>query len=196
MFHTIPQSIMSRMQELEALDQRDRSDGTNRLERLRQIPPETGKFIALMLRSAPAGKVVEIGTSAGYSTLWLALVCMERGLTLTTYELLPEKVKLARETFAATQTSDLIDLVEGDARDHLETLDEIAFCFLDAEKEIYQDCYDLVVPGLCPGGILLADNAINHAPILQPMLDHALSDPRVDGMIVPVGKGILYCRKK
>jgi len=49
---------------------------------------------------------------------------------------------------------------------------------------------------MVPGGLLVADNAINHAATLQPMLDRALSDIRVDAMVVPVGKGELVCRKK
>jgi predicted O-methyltransferase YrrM len=66
---------------------------------------------------------------------------------------------------------------------------------LDAEKEIYADCYEAVVPNLVPGGLFIADNAINHRETLQPMLDRALSDPRVDALIMPIGKGVLVCRK-
>jgi predicted O-methyltransferase YrrM len=56
------------------------------------------------------------------------------------------------------------------------------------------DCYEAVVPKLVTGGILIADNAINHAETLQPMLDRALSDKRVDAVIMPIGKGELICR--
>jgi len=180
---------------LEAIDTRDRQDGTLRLERLRQIQPETGKFLALMAAGTPAGEVIEIGTSAGYSTLWLALACRANGRTLTTYEVLPAKVALAQETFEMTGTTDVIALVAGDARDYLTDLGPVGFCFLDAEKEVYADCYELVVPKLVPGGLLVADNAINFRDQLQPMLDRALSDTRVDAVILPVGKGELVCRR-
>ncbi|PKN83812.1 MAG: methyltransferase, partial [Chloroflexi bacterium HGW-Chloroflexi-7] len=73
--------------------------------------------------------------------------------------------------------------------------DKIAFCFLDAEKEVYQECYETVVPKLVKGGLLVADNAINHQATLQPMLDRALADERVDAMIIPIGKGELVCLK-
>lgn len=149
-----------------------------------------------MLQSAPPGPVIEIGTSAGYSTLWLYLACKVNNRKITTFEVLPEKVQLARETFERTRATDLISLVQGDARDYLKDFNDIAFCFLDAEKDIYRDCYDLVIPRLCEGGLLIADNAINHAATLQPMIDFALADRRVDGMVIPVGKGELYCRKK
>ena len=141
------------------------------------------------------GKVIEIGTSAGYSTLWLALACRTNGRFLTTYEILEEKVRLAAQTFQQTQTADVITLVAGDAREHLKNMNDIAFCFLDAEKEVYADCYELVVPKLVPGGLLIADNAINHREMLEPMLQRALSDGRVDALIVPIGSGVLLCRK-
>jgi predicted O-methyltransferase YrrM len=91
--------------------------------------------------------------------------------------------------------TDAVEVVEGEARQVLLTMKDIAFCFLDAEKEIYGECYDLVVPRMTAGGILVADNAINSRDVLQPMLERALSDPRVDGVIVPIGKGVLMCRK-
>jgi caffeoyl-CoA O-methyltransferase len=195
MFHTIPQPILARMRHLEAIDTRDRQDGTPLLQRLRQIQPETGKFLALMAASAPRGAWVEIGTSAGYSTLWLTLACREAGCRISTFEVMEEKVALARETFRLAQVEGMVNLVAGDARQHLADCRDVAFCFLDAEKDVYADCYELIVLRLVPGGLLVADNAINHRKTLQPMLDRALSDERVDAVIVPIGKGELVCRK-
>ena len=195
MFHNISTEMSARMRELEKLDAEDRVDGTPRLRRLRQIPPQTGQFIALLAAQAPAGALVEVGTSAGYSTLWLSLACRVRGRRLTTFEVLDDKVALARDTFRAARVDDVVDLVHGDARKHLAAMSDIAFCFLDAEKEIYGDIYELVVPRLVSGGVLVADNAINHRETLQPMLDRALTDVRVDAMIVPIEKGELVCRK-
>ncbi len=195
MFHPIPTAILERMQALERIDARDRQDGTPRMQRLRQITPETGRFLSLLAANAPAGEILEIGTSAGYSTLWLALACQPAGRKLTTFEVLPEKVKLARETFRLTGVEATVKLVEGDARKRLAEYEKIAFCFLDAEKEIYAECYELVVPRLVPGGWLVADNAIDFKETLQPMLDRALADERVDGLVVPIGKGELVCRK-
>jgi predicted O-methyltransferase YrrM len=195
MFHDIPEAILARMGELERIDSRDRADGTPRLRRLRQIPSGTGRFIALMAAAAPAGRCLEIGTSAGYSTLWLALACRATGRTVTTYEILDEKAELARRTFTAAGVLDVVDFVHADALDHLPGCGGIAFCFLDAEKEIYGPCYEAVVPNLVRGGLLVADNAINHEATLRPMIERALHDDRVDALVVPVGKGELVCRK-
>ena len=195
MFHEIPDIVKKRMYYLEERDKLDRIDGTPRMERLRQIPPETGKFISILAASAPKGKFIEIGTSAGYSALWIALACQQIGNTLTTFEILKEKANIARETFQMTNIGKNVELIEGDARDYLASYKNIAFCFLDAEKEIYEECYNLIVPNMVKGGILVADNAINHYETLKLMLDKALADKRVDALIVPIGKGELVCRK-
>lgn len=196
MFHDIPQAVLARMRELEQIDSRDRSDGTSRMRRLRQIPPEVGRFIAVLAAAAPEGRCIEIGTSAGYSTLWLALACRATGRKVTTFEILDEKAALANATFDAAGVADTVDLVHGDALDLLPADDGIGFCFLDAEKEIYDRCYEAVLPSMVQGRILIADNAINHQATLRPMLDQALQDQRVDALIVPIGKGELVCRKR
>ena len=195
MFHSIRQSVLDRMKYLEQIDSKDREDGTPRLQRLRQIPRETGKFLALLAANAPEGMCLEIGTSAGYSALWITLACEMSGRILNTFEVLPEKAQLARETFQVAQVENIVRLVEGDVRDYLSQFENIAFCFLDAEKEVYGECYEAIIPKLVKGGLLVADNAINHREILKPMLDRALNDERVDALIVPIGKGELLCRK-
>ena len=195
MLHNIPEPIKNRMKYLEKIDAEDREDGTPRMERLRQIPPETGKFLSILAASAPIGDFLEIGTSGGYSTMWIALVCIERGIKIKTFEILEEKIKLAKETFQETKLGNYVELVEGDARNFLKEEKNISFCFLDAEKEVYDECYDLIIPNMVKGGLLVADNAINHYDTLKPMIDKALSDERVDALIIPIGKGELLCRK-
>jgi predicted O-methyltransferase YrrM len=195
LFHNIPKPILNRMRELEAQDELDRQDGTPHLQRLRQIPPVTGKFLALLCASAPKGGVLEVGTSGGYSSLWLSLACRERGDHLTTFEILEEKVARANETFDAAQVTNQIQLIHGDAREVIDGYKDIAFCFLDAEKDIYLDIYEKLMPNLASGGILAADNVISHADELSDFVAQAEDDPRVDTLVVPIGKGILVCRK-
>jgi len=195
-FHDIDPAIQAVMDRLEAIDARDRTDGTARMDRLRQVPRETGQFLSLIAASALEGQWIEIGTSAGYSALWIALAARERNRMLTTYEVLATKAALARETFRDAGVGDVVTLVEGDFLAAAQSLEDIAFCFLDAEKEMYAACYEVVVPRLVPGGWLVADNAINHRETLQPMIDVALKDPRVSALVVPIGKGELVCRKR
>jgi caffeoyl-CoA O-methyltransferase len=195
MFQNIPKPILNQMRRLEELDSLDREDGTPQLQRLRQIPPVTGKFLALLCVSTPNGGVLEVGTSGGYSSLWLSLACRERGDHLTTFEIMEKKIACANETFEAAEVNDQIQLIHGDAREIIDGYSDIAFCFLDAEKDIYLDIYEKVVPNLVAGGILTADNVINHADKLRDFVAQAEDDPRVDALVVPIGKGILVCRK-
>ncbi len=196
MFHDLPEPVRARMAELEARDARDRKDGTPRMQRLRQIPPETGRFLALLAAAAPPGLIVEVGTSAGYSTLWLALAARESGRKVLTFELLPEKVALARETFRTAGVEDVVTLVEGDAVVNLKDLSGIGLAFVDLEKELYLPVYEVLVPRLVPGGWLVADNLINHAKALGPFRERALADARADATIVPVGSGLLLARRR
>jgi predicted O-methyltransferase YrrM len=196
MFHEIPSRMLARMRELEEIDRRDRADGTPHSRRLRSVPPETGKFIALLAASAPPGEWIEVGTSAGYSTLWLALAAREAGGRVITYEIDAAKIELARATFVQAGVAEIIELVHGDALANLAKHSGIGFCFLDAEKDTYQAAYDLVLPRMVTGGLLVADNAISHESELRPMLDFALHDERVDAVLVPIGMGDLVCRKR
>ena len=195
MFHHIPPRIKQRMLELEQIDAYDRQDGTPRRQRLRQIPPESGRFLAILCASAPPGTVLEVGTSAGYSALWLYLACQQRGDRLITFERLGDKVALACRTFQGAGVADQIELIHGDARSQLANYNQIAFCFLDAEKDHYPRIYDLVVPNLVSGGLLVADNMLSHAEILRPFIEKAEADTRVDALVVGVGKGLLLCRR-
>ncbi|MBT3240113.1 MAG: O-methyltransferase [Chloroflexi bacterium] len=195
MFHDIPKEILDQMKVLEELDAQDRQDGTNQITRLRQIPPETGKFIAIQAASVPEGAWVEIGTSAGYSALWISLAAKLKKEKLFTYELLQDKVALAKNTFKQTKVTEVVELVHGDARGHVGHYEEIAFAFLDSEKEMYEEFYDLIVPLLVPGGLLIADNFLSHEEYLAPLKAKAEGDERIDSVIVPIGRGLLLSRK-
>ncbi|GAI76475.1 unnamed protein product, partial [marine sediment metagenome] len=132
MFDNITEDIKKRMRYLEEMNERQRKERTPGSERLRQIPPETGKFLAMLASNCPQGNFIEIGTSAGYSTMWISLACRERDIKVKTYEILPQKVKLAKETFKLAGIENYVKLYEGDVLEYLEDVKDISFCFLDA----------------------------------------------------------------
>lgn len=196
MFEQISPAMQARMAELEQLDAAQRAAGLPTMQRLRQIPPKTGQFLALMLATAPVGAALEVGTSGGYSALWLSLACRARRDSLTTFELLPEKFAIAQQTFAMAGCADVIHPVLGDVLDHLGNYSNVAFCFLDTEKTLYHPCFELVAPNFVPGGLLLVDNVISHAEELAEFLQIVQADARFDSVIVPIGKGILLARRR
>ena len=195
MFHDIPESMRARMKELEQRASQDESPEVPDGEKLRQISPETGRFLAMMAASSPEGNWVEFGTSAGYSGMWLSLACKARNQKLTTIDLSEFKAKLSAETFKISGVVDQIEFILGDGLEHTEKIDNISFYFLDTIKTVYEPCYELVVPKLVPGGLLIADNAVSHADELEGLFARAEADSRVDSVILPVGKGVLLCRK-
>ena len=195
MFHNMPEAVRSAMKQLEELDKQDRLDGTPHSLRLRQIPRETGQLLAILAASAPLGLCLEIGTSGGYSTLWLGVACREMGRRIITIEISEEKARSARRTFAATGLDGTIECVTGDARELLKYYRNISFCFLDADKEVYSDCYEEIVARMVSGGLLVADNILSHAGALESFTERALHDNRVDALVIPVGTGELVCRK-
>ena len=195
MLADIPVPILERMRELEAVDARDRKDGTPRLERLRQVPPDTGRFLALAAASAPPGVWVEIGASAGYSAMWLALAARERGARLISFEILAAKARLARETLAHAGVGDVVELREADAIAGLAAIDGVSFAFLDAEKDVYLRCWEALGARLVPGALVLADNVISHRDEMADFLAAVALDRRIDAVVVPIGMGVLLARR-
>jgi predicted O-methyltransferase YrrM len=183
------------MRILEAMDAADRADGTAREQRLRQIPPATGKFLAILAASAPDGDRIEVGTSAGYSALWLSLACKAQNRILATHELSPQKAALARETFRVAGVEEYVELVQGDALELLPKRGNLAFCFLDAERTMLPALFEIIIPRLVAGGLITVDNVISHAQEIPDFLLAIEADPRLDSVIVPIGSGILLCRK-
>lgn len=195
MFHDIPKPIAERMGVLVNRAAEDKAGkGGGRIP-LWQVPPDTGKMLAILAASAPEGEMIEIGTSGGYSGLWQSLAATVTGRHITTFELEPEKIALATETFKSAGVSDKIKIVQGDIRENLDKVNKVGFCFLDASKNVYQDCYDVVIPRMVSGGLLIADNMLSHKDELADFWKYVQSDDRVDALIDPIGNGLLIGRK-
>jgi len=195
MFRDIPQAVEVTQGHLKALEAWRKAQGMERKRLLRQVPPETGKLLALLLANCPPGDAAEIGAGAGYSGLWLALACRATARKLTTFELDPAKAELARQSFSAADVLDVVELREADALAGLKELRNLAFCFIDAERDMARDAYELALAALPTGGVIAVDNAISHAQEFPQFLNDAEMDPRVDAVIVPIGSGLLVCRK-
>ena len=188
MFHTIGPGMAKRMRELEEIHRMDK-------DRLRQIPPETGKFLALLAVGAPKGVWLELGTSGGYSAMWISLACRARDTRLVTVDHDIEKTRLAKETFALAGMQDIVEVIHDESLSHLRRYreGELGFCFIDAGGGI--GTYDIVVPKLMPDGLLIYDNVISHRERARPTVEKAMSDERVDALVVPIGSGELVCRR-
>ena len=144
---------------LAVLDQA-RSSGDVYLE----VPITDGRMLRLLTEAAGARNVVEIGTSTGYSGLWLCLALQKTGGKLTTFEIDPGRAAEARKHFQQAGVGPMVTVVEGDAHENVKRLKEpIDVVFIDADKQGYVDYLSRLLPLVRPGGLILAHN-VDSAP--------------------------------
>jgi caffeoyl-CoA O-methyltransferase len=192
----VTSQVRAVMASLEARDAQDRVDGTPQARRLRQITPEVGQLLATLVIGAGARTIVEVGTSAGYSTLWLATGASHTGGRVVTFEVDPAKVDLARATFARAGVEDRVELRAEDGIAGLTAFDGSAdLVFLDSEKDDYRRLLDPAIRALRRGGLLVADNLTSHQADLADFREAALTDPRLAGLVVPIGRGELLAAR-
>ena len=168
------------------------------------ISPDEGKLLHVLLRAAGARTVLEIGSLAGYSGIWLARA-LPPGGTLTTIEKHPVHAELARQAYAEAGVAERVRLVEGEALSVLETLPPAAFdaVFVDADKEPLPQYFEWSVRLLRPGGLLLCDNAFFHGSVVEPNDQSpqaegvrafnrlAATDRRVVSAVIPIRDGVV-----
>jgi predicted O-methyltransferase YrrM len=158
-------------------------------QRYRNVPPEDGRLLRLLVGSMNAKHVVEIGTSTGYSAIWMGLALKETGGKCTTYEIDAERAKTAQANFKRTGMADIITLVEGDAHEKVKEIkDPIDLLFLDADKEGYVDYLDKLMPKIRKGGLIIAHN-INLRMADPKYMEAITTNPKLE-TIVRGGVGI------
>ena len=177
--------------ELERFGKQNDAATSGASARMLNITRDTGEFLAVLVRIAAARRVLEIGTSNGYSTLWLAEAASAIGGAVTTVERADEKVELARTNFARAGLARLITLVHADAGHFLHQAGESTYdlVFLDSERREYPAWWPDLQRILCVGGLLIVDNATSHPAELAPLVALARADPGFATCLVPVGKG-------
>jgi predicted O-methyltransferase YrrM len=186
----LKEEVIKLLKELERIDTEERAKGLPSKMRMRNITPDVGLFLNIMVKATGARNVLEIGTSNGYSTIWLGLAAKENKGQIITLELDTRKIALARENINRAGLTDIVLIIEGNAKETIKMLDkEFDFVFLDAEKEDYIDYFDLIFPKLKTNGIIVADNVISHADDLKGYLEHVRSNPKTQSVLVPVGRG-------
>jgi len=123
------------------------------------VDADNGRMLRLLAETAGAKNVVEIGTSTGYSGLWICLALQNTGGRLKTFEIDPARAEQARKHFEQAGVVGLVEVVVGDAHENVKRLkDPIDLLFLDADKEGYASYLQALLPLVRPGGLIAADN--------------------------------------
>jgi predicted O-methyltransferase YrrM len=163
---------------------------TERPRRMLNITPDTGRFLWILARAARATRILEIGTSNAYSTIWLADAARETGGRVITLERDPNKIRLARENLERAGVAAWVEVREGPAAETLAALPgPFDLVFLDADRASYRTYLELAVPRLVAGGLLVADNVVSHRAELEDFLARVKTHPKLLGVTIPVGKG-------
>ena len=171
------------------------------------IGPAVGQLLVVLLRTAGARDVIELGAAIGYSAIWLA-----RGSTGTvvTTELDPERAARARRNLAEAGLADRVQVVEEDGIACLERLGDSVDCVFNDLLNSFPDeatvdrCFAASLRRLRPGGLLIADNALRRGEVLRPSSTGArnvvrwnalvAAEPRLDSVVVPLRDGVSIAR--
>ena len=171
---------------------------TQRDQFLLAVGPATGSLINLLVKETKAQTILEVGTSYGYSTVWLAEAARETGGRVITLELHEAKQEYARAMLSRAGLTRFVDFRIGDARESLAKLDtNVDFVLLDLWKDLYIPCFDLFYSRLNPGAIVVADNMLypdstrTHAAVYR---KHVRSHPDIQSILLPVGSGLEVSR--
>jgi len=169
------------------------SQGAN----MHNVPVEDGRLLRLLARSVNAQRVLEIGTSNGYSAIWLGLGMAETGGGLTTIEIDETRYRMAVENFRNVNMDDIIHAVHGDALKVMQTLEgPYDMVFVDV-PQIAKEIYPLILPKLKPGGIILSHAVCFESRFIQDFVDWLSAHRELDTIILPLTRaGISLSYKK
>lgn len=194
-------SIAKTLDNLETQSNIERSKKINILpeDRMLAITKETGELLNMILRLKNARNILEIGMSTGYSTIWCAEAIHEQSGKIITIEQNPNKIKRAKENFQRAGISDMITIKEGLAISILTALnlerkyrEFFDFVLIDADKENIIEYFDLILPMVSIGGIIVTDNMLYPEKYKQDMKkfsEYIRKNPNLRSITSPIGNG-------
>jgi predicted O-methyltransferase YrrM len=181
-------AVLSRLAEEDA-DERAR--GLPQELRARAVSPTTGRFLFALVAPQSACEVLEIGGSRGYSTIWLAAGARILGGRVVSLEHDTAKCEAWHRNIEEAGLTEWADLVEGDARENLPAIEDIFdVVFIDAEKEDYEQYFELSRPKIEPGGLVVADNVLSHEETLGAYSRARQADAGLVSVTVPLDRGL------
>lgn len=183
--------LASLLAELERFGRENDARNTERPRRMLNVTRDTGEFLAVLVRAIAARDVLEIGTSNGYSTLWLAEAARSNGGVVTTVERSDYKTALAKANFERSGLSGSIRHILADAAAVLARSADasVDLLFLDSERAEYAGWWPHLKRVLRPQGLLVVDNAVSHASEMAQFCALVRAEPEWATCLVPVGNG-------
>ena len=190
----IDERVDAVLERVDAEDAAQRAANLPSSQRTRNVEPETGRWLALLVRATNAREVLEIGSSNGVSTIWLAAAARLNGGKVTGTEILPERAAEANQNLADAGLDAVARVVAGNAQSTVKNLPgPFDLVFIDAEKDDYVDHFEAVAGRVRPGGLILTDNVISHDLSEYQSMLRSRSD--VETATIPVGRGVEFTLK-
>ena len=188
------ESLRVLLRELEDFGTANDSVHRDRPKRMLNITPDTGEFLLTLVLATSARQVLEIGTSNGYSTIWLASAVARTHGRVTTVDKSDYKISLAQDNFRRSGLESVITLVKEDAQRVLGQQPEGScdLIFLDSERSEYLRWWPPLKRALRAGGSLVVDNATSHLDELASFMALVKSDPNFVTSLLPVGNGEFF----
>ena len=158
----------------------------------------TAEFMYNFIVDGNIQSVIEVGTSNGYSGIWLGKALKKTGGELSTIEFYDKRLDIAKDNFEKCGVSDIITTLKGDAATILEHLPEnykVDFAFVDANKRQYVDFFRLIDPHLIKGGYIACDNIISHSEKVQTFLEAIDNNVNYENVILPLPAGLSLGKK-
>ncbi|MDR6123115.1 putative O-methyltransferase YrrM [Bacillus sp. SLBN-46] len=167
-------------------------------KRMRNVTPETGRFLSFIATTTQARNILEIGTSNGYSTLWLAESVSENDGHVTTLEFLASKAELAKSNFEKAKMSKWIDLIVMNASEYIHKVESntVDMIFLDSDRKEYVEWWGDLSRILKKNGLIVVDNVISHSNELQDFYILVSNDENYKTIKLPIESGLLLLTKK
>lgn len=158
----------------------------------------TAEFLTILIKEEKAKNVLEVGTSNGYSGIWLAKAVKETGGHLTTIEFWDKRLDIAKENFKLCGVDNVVTPLKGSACEILEDLPEdfiIDLAFVDANKSEYIKYFELIDKHLKIGGIIACDNVLSHEAKCKPFIDAINTHPNYENVVLSLPAGLSLGRK-
>jgi len=185
------QEVRKVLKELEESGKAHDAAEPEHARRMLNLEPETAELVSILARSSGARRALEIGTSNGYSTIWLAASIGPDGGRVISIDRRPEKHKMARESLSRAGLVEFVDLRCGDATELVATLPgPFDFVIFDADRKSAPEQLRILVPKLESRALVLADNALSHPAEIAEYIKMVESLNEFQHAVVPIGKGL------
>lgn len=185
------EGIRSLLAELEASGRENDARQQDWRKKMLNLDPETARMLALLVRLGRRTRLLEIGASNGYSTIWLAWAARAGGGRVVSIERDPWKRELAEANLRRAGLRETVELVPGGAAEAVASLPgPFDFVFFDADRRNAPAHLARLLPKLTPDALLVADNALSHPEEIAGYLAAIEALPACEHVVLPVGKGL------